>query len=232
MTAARAPRIGVVHTSPATVELFGKMLRERLAGVEIVNILDDSILPELRANGGDLEAVAPRFLIYVDQTRRRGVDLVLNACSSIGELCERAQAQGEAEVVRVDRAMACAAVAAGRSIAVLATLATTLGPTERLLREEAERAGGGHAISAMLAEGAYEALIAGRPAEHDARVADAIADAARRNDVVVLAQASMARAAAGLEPELLRKVLTSPAFAVEDVAQRLKAPPGNASRPG
>jgi hypothetical protein len=57
-------KIGVIHTSPATVDLFGRLLRERLPGAVVLNLLDDSILPELRENGGDLSAVEPRFRDY------------------------------------------------------------------------------------------------------------------------------------------------------------------------
>ncbi len=82
-------KIGVIHTSPATVDLFGRLLRERLPGAVVLNLLDDSILPELRENGGDLSAVEPRFRDYARIVSDQGVDLILNACSSIGTLCDR-----------------------------------------------------------------------------------------------------------------------------------------------
>jgi len=57
-------KIGVIHTSPVTVDLFGGLLRKRLPGAVVLNLLDDSTLPELRENGGDLSAVEPRFRDY------------------------------------------------------------------------------------------------------------------------------------------------------------------------
>lgn len=217
----RAYRIGVIHTSPATVELFGRLLRERIPGAALANLLDDSILPELRDNGGDIEAVASRFNDYVRIVSERGVDVVLNACSSIGALCERARDGKGRPVVRVDEAMAEAAVARGPRVAVLATLSTTLGPTGALVRAAAARAGRGASVETELVAGAYEALMAGDQAGHDAAIRAVIERRASVDDVVVLAQASMARAAAGLDEALVAKLVTSPSYAVEAVALRL-----------
>jgi glutamate racemase len=219
-TGVDTPAIGVIHTSPATVELFGRLLRERLPGARIVNLLDDSILGELRDNGGDLAAVEPRVRDYARIVAERRVDLILNACSSIGALCARIEEDGP-PVVRVDALMAEEAVGRGGRIGVLATLRTTLAPTTALIEATAARLGRAVTVAAGLAEGAYEALVGGDPARHDALVEAALARAAEENDVVVLAQASMARVAARLPGGLADKILASPGFAVEDVARRL-----------
>ncbi|HEY8563892.1 MAG TPA: aspartate/glutamate racemase family protein [Beijerinckiaceae bacterium] len=219
-----APIIGVIHTSPATVDLFGRLLRERISGAKVINLLDDSILPELRENGADLAAVAPRWRSYARIVSERGVDVVLNACSSIGELCAVAQADIPQPIVRVDARMADEAVRRGERIGVAATLATTLRPTGDLIRDTAQRLGKSVAVETRLAAGAYEALIAGDQARHDALVAETLRDLAQRLDVVVLAQASMARVADTLDPALAAKMLASPAFAVEAVAAALEKP--------
>jgi hypothetical protein len=74
-------------------------------------------------------------------------------------------------------------------------------------------------LTPRLCEGAFEALMSGDTAAHDAMVAAALAELAARVDVIVLAQASMARVAEGL-PERDRRVplLTSPPLAVEYLA--------------
>lgn len=215
------PRIGVIHTSPATVDLFGKLLRERIPGATVVNVLDDSILPELRDNGGDLAAVEPRWRDYARIVSGRKVDVILNACSSIGALCARVQGDVPQTIVRVDALMAREAVGRGSRIGVLATLRTTLAPTCDLIAETARLADCPVEIDAVLVEGAYAALMAGDQEGHDDLIATALARAAGGNDVVVLAQASMARVLPRLDDDARAKVLTSPAFAVDDVAQRL-----------
>jgi Asp/Glu/hydantoin racemase len=215
------PRIGVIHTSPATVDLFGRLLRERVPGASVINILDDSILPELRDNGGDLAAVEPRWRDYARIVSARGVDVVLNACSSIGTLCERVQPDIPQPIVRVDALMAREAVARGARIGVLATLATTLAPTRDLIVDTALALGRTASVNAVLVEGAYQALLGGEQGRHDELVAAALARSLGENDAVVLAQASMARVLPRIAPEARDKVLTSPPFAVEDVARWL-----------
>ena len=216
------PKIGVIHTSPATLDLFGRLLRERIPGATIVNLLDDSILPELAANGGDLSAVEPRWRGYARVMSDRGVDLMLNACSSIGEICTRVQPDVPQTIVRVDSRMAREVVSRATRIGVVATLRTTLGPTSEIIAQTAEEMGRTITLDQRLVEGAYPALLAGDQVRHDDLVADAIAASAQANDVVVLAQASMARVLARLPAEQQAKVLTSPPFAVEDVAEQLK----------
>ena len=218
-----APRIGVIHTSPATVELFGRLIRARIPDAIVINILDDSILPELRDNGGDLASVEPRWRDYARIVSDRGVDIIVNACSSIGELCARVQPDIPQPIVRVDAGMAREAIRRGTRIAVIATLATTLRPTGVIISQTAEAQGESIALDSILVEGAYPALIAGDQARHDDLVLAALAEAVRANDAVVLAQASMARVLPRLPEPDQAKVLASPGFAVDDVVSGLAA---------
>ena len=215
-------RIGVIHTSPATVDLFGRLLRERIPGVTVINLLDDSILPDLRGNGGDLTAVEPRWRGYARIISERGVDVVLNACSSIGELCDPVQVEIPQKIVRVDAAMAREAVRRGPRIGIIATLQTTLRPTTDLIRKTARVHASAFNLESVLVEGAYAALMAGDQARHDDLVAAALERLTRASDVVVLAQASMARVLMRLPEAEQGKVLASPVFAVEEIARCLE----------
>lgn len=217
------PLIAVLHTSPATIEVFGRLLRERLPGQRVMNILDDSILPELRDNGGDVAAVLPRWRDYARIARDRGAGLILNACSSIGALCAVVEGDLGLPVVRVDARMAREAVARGARIAVVATLKSTLRPTCALLESAAREAGRAAVVQPTLVEGAYEALVGGDQARHDDLLLSALERAARTSDVVVLAQASMARVLPRLPESEQGKFLTSPPLAVEDIAMRAEA---------
>jgi Asp/Glu/hydantoin racemase len=218
------PRIGIIHTSPATVDLFGRLLREALPSVHVVNLLDDSILPELAANGGDLAAVLPRWTDYARIASDRGVDLILNACSSVGEVGAKVEPTIDIPIVRVDAEMAREAVRRGSRITVAATLATTLRPTSDLLVETAEGLDHAVTIERVLVDGAYEALMRGDQASHDDKILAALSHAAETSDTVVLAQASMARVVPRLPAEARDKVLASPPFAVKEVLSRLSRP--------
>jgi hypothetical protein len=72
----------------------------------------------------------------------------------------------------------------------------------------------------VLVEGAYEALMAGDQARHDDLLAAALGEAARNNDAVVLAQASMARVLPRLAESAQPKFLVSPPLAIKDVVRR------------
>src|SRR5690606_1977482 len=102
-------------------------------------------------------------------------------------------AEAGVPVLRVDRPMARAAVAAGPRVAVLAALESTPRPTVALIEEEAARAGRSVRVRTLLVEGAWEYFDAGDESGYVRRVADA-ADTVTGADVIVLAQASMAPA--------------------------------------
>ena len=90
-----------------------------------------------------------------------GADAVMVTCSSIGPGVVLAQQLFDIPVIRVDEAMAEAAVRMGRRIGVMATLRTTLEPTIALLREKAAEAGIEIEIVDSLCDGAFDAVLAG-----------------------------------------------------------------------
>src|SRR5579875_524877 len=105
--------------------------------------------------------------------------------------------------------MAEEAVARFQRVAVVATLASTLGPTSRLLSDKASTAGRHVQVYPVLAEGAYEALVAGDAEGHDRLVEEAVGRAGSGAEAIVMAQASMARMQARLERVAEVPVLSS-----------------------
>jgi aspartate/glutamate racemase len=183
----------------------------------VINFVDDSILPELAENGGDIRSVEARLVSYARFAEQAGAEVILEACSSVGEVAAQMQAAVSVPVVRIDEAMAEAAVRGGRRIGVAATLATTLEPTLRLLRAKAESIGKVIELEPCLAAEAYQRLMAGDQTGHDDFLAAALAGLAGQVDVIVLAQASMARVIPRLPESGRGKVLTSPRLAMERV---------------
>jgi hypothetical protein len=75
-------------------------------------------------------------------------------------------------------------------------------------------------LIATVVEGAFEAVISGDGATHDALVGKALRDLSSKVDVIVLAQASMARVVDSLSPnEKPVPILSSPRLAVEHLAR-------------
>ena len=128
-------------------------------------------------------------------------------------------------VVRVDEPMAEKAVEMGARIGVAATLATTLKPTTELIERKATQTGGKHTITSKLCEGAFEAVVSGDTSTHDRIVSQSLRELDAKTDVIVLAQASMARVLDTMKPgEMHVPVLSSPRLGVEYMKQILDRP--------
>ncbi|GAA3188269.1 aspartate/glutamate racemase family protein [Streptomyces virens] len=183
--------LALLHTSPVHVPVFDALRDEHHPGLELRHVVVEELLDRARAAGPG--AVADDVRRRVREAADGGARAVLCTCSTIGDLAERAADGVGVPVLRVDRPMAGAAVAAGPRVVVLAALESTLGPTAALVRDEAARAGRSVEVRTAVVRGAWERFEAGDTAEYVRRVADA-ADAVTGADVIVLAQASMAPA--------------------------------------
>lgn len=218
--------LAIIHTTVATVESLKALAAELLPGVNVINFVDDLILPELARNGGDSSAVADRLVQYARYAERAGAEVLLEACSSVGEVVAAMRQAVQIPVVRIDDAMAGTAVARGPRIGVAATLPTTLNPTMRLIQAKANAAGRTVVMESALADTAYRKLMAGDRDGHDADLVETLSALAQKVDVIVLAQASMARVMPRLSPDVQDKVLTSPRLAMAEVQVVLKLQPG------
>jgi Asp/Glu/hydantoin racemase len=214
-------KLAIIHTTPATVEPLKSLANELMPGVAVLNWVDDSILPQLAENGGDVSAVAGRIVQYARFAEEVGADVILEACSSVGEAVALARQAVGVPIVRIDEAMAGAAVARGARIGVAATLATTLQPTMRLLAAKAAALGKTVELEPALVTDAYQKLMAGDAAGHDVALVTALSDLAQRVDVVVLAQASMARVVPQLPEAIRHQFLSSPRLGMERAKKAL-----------
>lgn len=199
-------RIAFLHTGavviPPVAELAGRLLPDAAT----VNYLDDKIVADL----GDAEraaSVESRLEDLVRAAQSAGADAVMLTCSSISGFAAGLSEKVGIPVLRIDEAMADQAVAAGSRIAVIATLPTTLAPTMALIDERAALVGASPEVLSEVVDGAFAAVAGGDRARHDELVGAAIVRLAAQADVLVLAQASMASAAASVSVDV--PVLTS-----------------------
>ena len=125
-------KISVVYTS-TTPELIRDVERElRLVlgdNAELVSSSDASILQETRDAGEVTAGAASRLVSLYMEAVRSGADVILNACSSVGEAADAARPLARymgVPIVRIHEEMCREAVRRGSKIAVVATLPTTL----------------------------------------------------------------------------------------------------------
>lgn len=220
MTKTSSKTVFIIHTSSVSVDDLNALFEE-LAPTSIVrNIVDDSLLPEVLANGGVTEGVRHRICEYAKLAESAGADLIFNQCSSVGEAADRAARGVMTPVVKVDQRMAEVACETGTRIGVIATLKTTLGPTCRLVQKTAAGKGKEITVVEKLCEGAFDKLISGDRQGHNEMVIAGIRELCQQADVVVCAQGSMVALLNDLG-ETPVPVLTSPRLGVGMAAEVL-----------
>ncbi len=214
--------VAAFFTAQAIVEPITKLFAEILPGCRVINIIEDAMIQDVISAGRVTPEIARRLIRYYLAAEETGAELIFNTCSSIGDVAILARSFVKVPIVKIDDAMAAEAVRAGSRIGVLATLPTTLAPTVRLVKAQAEAAGQSVSIVEGLAKGAYEALIAKQPERHDQLVTEAAEQVAGLTDVIVLAQGSMARMEQALSERTGRRVLSSPRRGVLEVKETLE----------
>lgn len=188
-----SPVLAMLHTVPGLVGDMENLATDAVPGLRILHYLDESLLQETIAKGTTPGHVRRRVVDYARYAEESGAQALLVTCSSIGEAATAARNFVSIPVLRIDRPMAELAAASGNRIGVLATLSATLGPTTRIVQEAAKRQKRNPAIIAKEVDGAFLALRTGDRGTHDKLVLTAFSELAVECDVVVLAQASMAR---------------------------------------
>lgn len=216
--------IAILHTSFVAVEGLSELFAELAPQVTLRHIVDDSLLDEVLNNGGVTPGVRKRLSNYLAAAEQMGCDVIFSQCSSVGEAVDEAAEEISVPVVRIDTRMAEMACEAGTRVGVVATLGTTLAPTQALIEKTAATLSRSVAVTNVLVEGAFDALKAGDLEQHNAKVIEAVRELAKRVDVVVCAQGSMA-AIVPMLGEMPVPVLTSPrtgvAHAIEVLNDRL-----------
>jgi Asp/Glu/hydantoin racemase len=217
--------LGLIHTSATLVPVFAELCSKYLPGIKVFNIVDDSLIKNTIACGELTASTSKRVVNYAASAQEAGADFILFTCSSIGAAVETAATLTGVPVLRVDQPMADKAVQTGKRIGVIATLPTTLEPTSDLVRRRAIAANKEIELKAVLCEGAFDALMSGDAATHDKKVGDALKQLVSEVDVIVLAQASMARVVDTLTAEEKKvPILASPPIAMEYLATIFNTP--------
>jgi Asp/Glu/hydantoin racemase len=210
-----ASKLAFIHTSHVLIPLFAGLAAKLIPEVEVFHLTDESLIRNTISAGQLTKATARRLVNMVGSAHDGGAAAVMVTCSSIGPGVAVARMLFDFPVLRVDEPMAREAVEMGKRIGVAATLRTTLDPTLELIRQTAAHQNRNVEITPSLAEGAFEAVLAGNTEKHDSLLIQALRDLRRKVDVVVLAQASMARVVPQLESSGA-PILSSPELAVRN----------------
>ena len=209
-------RIAFVHTVGFLVEDFRARMRAELPTADCFHILNESLLQDL------LRGV-PQPLVYrrvVDQivlAADAQPDLIVVTCSSTSPAVDIARRLVPQPILKIDDPMAAQAVRSGPRIGLLCTAASTVEPSSALLHAHAAEQGRDITIKTVLRPEAYQALVAGDRARHDAILYQAAGEISNEVDVLVLAQASLAHLRDRLAADLSCPVLASPPLLMREL---------------
>lgn len=188
----KAPHVCILQTSFAKREDTVAFLTERVPGVRVEFITDSTLLPDIRKNGGPTEAVIQRMTLYAKAAEISGADLIVNSCSTVGEVADIYEKEVTIPVLKVDLPMAEEAVSLGTNIALIATVETTLGPSQRLIERIGHEKGKEMRCTQYLENAAWDALSAGNPTEHNRILLEKLRALDQMGyDAIVMAQVSM-----------------------------------------
>ena len=181
----------LLHTAPVHQPNFDALAESLGVDLGGRHFVDSSLLSRSIAAGGVTAEVAADLERILGELKAQGAEAVLCTCSSIGGAAEQAGRAVGIPTLRVDRAMAEAACAAGNRWLVAACVESTLAPTEDLLRAVAREKGITPSIDLVVAADAWPLFEAGDIDGYGREIAAAVRDALGEHDAVVLAQASM-----------------------------------------
>ena len=185
-------KLTILHTTLATTTTIPAMIRELYPDeFDIVNVLDDSLLNDIKCSGRMSASVIERFIQYACIAKNNGSDALLLACSSLGKAADIARELLDIPLYKIDEPMADQAVNSGNNILVLGPVKSTLEPTSDLIRSK--RKSQEQSVTCILIPDVFELYEIDRE-RHDQKIAEVIQEHWNTYDVIVLAQASMANA--------------------------------------
>jgi aspartate/glutamate racemase len=190
-------RLALIHTvnwyTKSVIEPFAKKWSKEHRDVEIINIMDDSLLSESLKNGGPTAAVIQRFTLYAMAAEAAGADVIMSTCTTMGEAMRCARRMVSVPLFNIDEPMAKEAVRIGDRLGVIATVPTSAPATRRLLEDEATQARRPIQIETVINEEAFSYLLQNNIERHDELVHREIDALSQRVDAIVLGQISLSQ---------------------------------------
>lgn len=185
------------HTTMNTPGFMKSEFKKRFPNAGMINIVDDSVLPEVSANDNMYTpGIVSRLIKYAKIGEELGASVAVCMCTTITGAVREASMSTKIPFVTIDRPMLEMAVRTGSRVAILVTASTTLAASDISIKQVAKDVGSGALIDTILVPGASDALNRdGDKEKHNRLIAEAAMKASVDHDVIVLAQATMAETA-------------------------------------
>ncbi len=210
--------IAFLHTAAIHIETFNALGRELAPELPLAHAVREDLLSAAEKAGFVAPALDMKTQEALIALAEGGARVVVCTCSTLGASAEALSEEMGIPILRIDRAMADLAVETGRDIGVCACIPATVPNTQTLIRSSAARAGREVEIRPFVFDDVWTSFREGRLSDYYEGIAARLEAAAQGVDVLVLAQASMAPAAA-LCGALPAPVLSSPRIGFEAAAR-------------
>lgn len=211
-------RVVLIHTLPLLINTFSKLVNDLKLDVELVHIVDEVLLQRVRQHGETDHSDLDWLRSVVTRAQDIKAQAVMVTCTILSECVDEVRSEFSIPIIKIDELMMEKAVSLGDRIGMVVTFADTTEPSSQMILDQAERVGKTVTVIPVLVENAFDAVRNGNPGLHDELVKRAVLDLAPQVDVIVLAQASMARVLDVIpEAERLVPILSSPYLAFEQL---------------
>lgn len=216
------PTVTLVHAVLPALAPMQNALAEVMPEATVRHLLDEGLSTEAERRGGVDRACIDRMLTVLRLAVDAQTDAVMLTCTAYSTMLPEARERFPGiPFFAVDQVMVETAVARATRIGVLATFPAGLEQQRELLTREAQAQGKQIEIVPSLHPEAMQALRGGDAAKHDRIVLDALPALVASTDLVLLAQASMARVSPHIPVALRERVLSSPRLAAEALQRAL-----------
>jgi Asp/Glu/hydantoin racemase len=221
------PRIALIHATPLSMAPVQDALARHWPQVQVMNLLDDSLLVDRARDGRLTDEMTLRFVDLALYAVSAGCTGILFTCSAFGPAIEAAgNASGvptlKPNEAMLDQALALAAPGRPLKLGLVATFEASIASMSEELRAMALAEVKSIELRTVFVAEAMDDLAQGRADEHHRKIAQAARDLPDC-DAVMLAQFSMAAAQIAVRQQLGCPVLTSPDCAVLALKRRMVA---------
>jgi Asp/Glu/hydantoin racemase len=214
-------KVALIHTVQSVLLTFGNRLKGAINDVKVVNTLDEYLASDPAEKGEFTKGNMQRLFSIVRCAEMTEPDAIVVTCSTLSPTIEKIRPFIKVPLITIDEAMIRKAAEVGSKITIMATADSTVGPTRTKLLSEAKKLNKEIELAVIVCPDAYVAIKAGDQRYHD-EIIKRRALEIKQQDVVILAQASMAH----LE-EIIQKicgctVLSSPSMCIAQLKETFK----------
>lgn len=213
-------KVALIHTVQSVLLTFEKRLKDEIEDAKVVNALDEFLASDPAEKGEFTKDNMQRLFSIVKCAEMTQPDAIVVTCSTLSPIIENIRPFIKVPLITIDEAMIQKAAESGSKITIMATADSTVEPTKTKLISEAKKQNKELDISVIVCPDAYIAIKAGDQQYHDEIIKRRALDI-KQQDVVILAQASMAHLEDIVQKICGCTVLSSPRMCIAQLKETL-----------